>query len=91
MSYFSKNMTVNTLVALSLANCKVCADYISLNIEGFKEGAKDKAGNKQKATKYYKKNGNCVEHTEQSKKDGGCAGVGCEKNCHTCYDKISCE
>ena len=37
MSYFSKNMTVNTLVALNLANCKVCADYVSdymnLNVE----------------------------------------------------------
>ena len=91
MSYFSKNMTVNTLVALSLANCKVCADYISLNIEGFKEGAKDKAGNKTKKTKYTKnKEGNCVEHSEQSKKDGGCKGAGCKKNCKTCYDNIKC-
>jgi hypothetical protein len=91
MSYFSKNMTVNTLVALSLANCKVCADYISLNIEGFKEGAKDKSGRKQKNSKYYKnKAGNCVEHSEQSKKDGGCSGAGCKKNCKTCYDSIKC-
>jgi len=91
MSYFSKNMTVNTLVALSLANCKVCADYISLNIEGFKEGAKDKSGRKKKNSKYWKnKEGNCIEHTEQSKKDGGCAGAGCKKNCKTCYDNIKC-
>ena len=52
MSYFSKNMTVNTLVALNLANCKVCADYVTdymnLNVEGFKEGAKDKSGRKKK-------------------------------------------
>ena len=95
MSYFSKNMTVNTLVALNLANCKVCADYVSdymnLNVEGFKEGAKDKSGRKKKNSKYYKdKNGNCVEHTEQSKKDGGCSGAGCKKNCKTCYDSIQC-
>lgn len=91
MSYFSKNMTVNTLVALSLANCKVCADYISLNIEGFKEGAKDQSGRKKKNSKYWKnKEGNCVEHSEQSKKDGGCAGAGCKKNCKTCYDSIKC-
>jgi len=90
MSYFSKNMTVNTLVALSLANCKVCADYISLNIEGFKEGAKDKSGKKKKNSKYYKSGANCIEHTEQSKTDGGCAGAGCEKNCKTCFDQISC-
>ena len=90
MSYFSKNMTVNTLVALSLANCKVCADYISLNIEGFKEGAKDKSGQKKKNSKYWKKEGNCVEHSEQSKEDGGCAGAGCKKNCKTCYDSIKC-
>ena len=95
MSYFSKNMTVNTLVALNLANCKVCADYITdymnFNVEGFKEGAKDKSGRKKKNSKYYKdKNGNCVEHTEQSKKDGGCSGAGCKKNCKTCYDSIQC-
>ena len=95
MSYFSKNMTVNTLVALNLANCKVCADYVSdymnLNVEGFKEGAKDKSGRKKKNSKYYKdKNGNCVEHTEQSKKDGGCSGAGCKKNCKTCFDNIKC-
>ena len=91
MSYFSKNMTVNTLVALSLANCKVCADYISLNIEGFKEGAKDKSGRKKKNSKYWKnKEGNCVEHSEQSKKDGGCKGAGCKTNCKTCFDNIKC-
>ena len=95
MSYFSKNMTVNTLVALNLANCKVCADYVTdymnLNVEGFKEGAKDKSGRKKKNSKYYKdKNGNCVEHTEQSKKDGGCSGAGCKKNCKTCFDNIKC-
>lgn len=91
MSYFSKNMTVNTLVALSLANCKVCADYISLNIEGFKEGAKDKAGNTTKSSKYYKDSkGNCVEHTEQSKSNGGCKGGGCKTNCKTCFDNIQC-
>ena len=95
MSYFSKNMTVNTLVALNLANCKVCADYVTdymnLNVEGFKEGAKDKSGRKKKNSKYYKdSNGNCVEHTEQSKKDGGCAGAGCKKNCKTCFDSIKC-
>ena len=91
MSYFSKNMTVNTLVALSLANCKVCADYISLNIEGFKEGAKDQSGRKKKNSKYWKnKEGNCVEHSEQSKNDGGCKGAGCKKNCKTCFDSIKC-
>ena len=95
MSYFSKNMTVNTLVALNLANCKVCADYVTdymnLNVEGFKEGAKDKSGRKKKNSKYYKdKSGNCVEHTEQSKKDGGCSGAGCKKNCKTCFDNIKC-
>ena len=95
MSYFSKNMTVNTLVALNLANCKVCADYITdymnLNVEGFKEGAKDKSGRKKKNSKYYKdSNGNCVEHTEQSKEDGGCSGAGCKKNCKTCFDNIKC-
>jgi len=94
MSYFSKNMTVNTLIALSLANCKVCADYITdyinFNVEGFKEGAKDKSGRKTKKSKYYKKKGNCVEHSEQSKKDGGCKGSGCKKNCKTCYDNIKC-
>jgi len=91
MSYFSKNMTVNTLVALSLANCKVCADYISLNIEGFKEGAKDQSGRKKKNSKYWKNiEGNCVEHSEQSKNDGGCKGAGCKKNCKTCFDSIKC-
>ena len=95
MSYFSKNMTVNTLVALNLANCKVCADYITdyinFNVEGFKEGAKDKSGRKKKKSKYWKnKEGNSVEHSEQSKKDGGCAGAGCKKNCKTCYDSIKC-
>lgn len=95
MSYFSKNMTVNTLVALNLANCKVCADYVTdymnLNVEGFKEGAKDRAGNKKTNSKYYKDDkGNCVEHTTQKNKDGGCKGMGCKKNCKTCYDKITC-
>ncbi|RZD41457.1 MAG: hypothetical protein CXT73_04910 [Methanobacteriota archaeon] len=91
MSYFSKNMIVNTLVSLFLANCKVCADYINLNQESFIEGAKNRDGTKKKATKYYKKeDGNCVEHNEQTKKDGGCKGMGCKKNCVTCYDKIKC-
>ena len=38
MSYFSKNMIVNTLAALFLANCKVCEDYINLNQEILQKG-----------------------------------------------------
>ena len=91
MSYFSKNMIVNTLVALNVANCKVCADYLNVKLEGFKEGAKNIDGTTKKNSKYYKnKAGNCVEHTEQSKKNGGCKGKGCKKNCKTCYGSIKC-
>ena len=91
MRYFSKNMIVNTLVALNVANCKVCADYLNVKLEGFKEGAKNIDGTTKKNSKYYKnKAGNCVEHTEQSKKNGGCKGKGCKKNCKTCYGSIKC-
>ena len=49
MSYFSKNMIVNLLVAMFLGNCKVCLDVTSnvlgmfgvSNREGFAEGMKE--------------------------------------------------
>ena len=56
MSYFSKNMTVNLLVAMFLGNCKVCLDVTSnaldmfgiSNREGFVEGMKDKKKKEEK-------------------------------------------
>ena len=55
MSYFSKNMIVNLLVAMFLGNCKVCLDVTSnvldmfgvSNREGFVEGMKDKKEEKK--------------------------------------------
>ena len=48
MSYFSKNMTVNLLVAMLLGNCKVCLDVTSNVLdmfgsrrEGFVEGMEE--------------------------------------------------
>jgi hypothetical protein len=89
-------MIVNTLVALFLANCKVCADYIHLNQESFIEGAKSRDGTKKQTTKYYKptsgsKKGECVEHETQTHKTTGCKGMGCKgSKCETCYTKIKC-
>ena len=41
---------------------------------------------------YYKdKTGECQEHSEPKNKDGGCAGMGCEKNCKTCFKSNTCK
>lgn len=63
MSYFSKNMTVNLLVAMLLGNCKVCLDVTSNVLdmfgsrrEGFVEGMEE--GNTDKKI-YELKDGKC--------------------------------
>lgn len=80
MSYFSKNMTLNLSVALFLANCKVCMEFVS-NVqqmvglrEGFEEGAD---------TKYQKVDGKCVAEGTDDTKVCGQEGV-------TCYNDDKC-
>lgn len=89
MSYFSKNMTINILAALTMGNCLACATILNnyTGFEGFKEG------NTTKQDARYAKNeasGECEEVNEPKKADGGCKGMGCTKNCKVCYSAESC-
>ena len=89
MSYFTKNMTIIILAAMIMGNCLVCSNMLNnyTGLESFREG-NDGGTN----ARYYKNESTeCVEHTQPKKEDGGCKGMGCEKNCKVCYNKNTCK
>lgn len=85
MSYFTKNMTIIILAAMMMGNCLVCSNMLNnyTGLESFKEGNTN--------ARYHKKKGECVEHTEPKKENGGCKGMGCKKECKTCFPKNTCK
>ena len=88
MSYLTKNITISILAAMVMGNCLVCLNIMNnyTGLESFREG-NDGGTN----ARYFKQKGECVEHTEPKKADGGCAGMGCEKNCKKCWQKTTCK
>ena len=87
MTYFSKNMTVNLLVSLFLANCKVCMEFVSdvQKFVGLREGFKEGAAKYTKNDK-----GECVPEGSDNTKDCGQSGVACY-NDDKCENQIGTE
>jgi len=89
MTYFSKNMIVNLGVALFLANCKVCMEFVGKiqGMVGLREGFKE--GNDAKK---YTRFENPDKKGEMLCKESGTTDVPkCGSNGYKCYNDDKCK